>query len=229
MLVVVFTLVISTVSGEDVEDFTECPDKSIPTGESCGAGGKAGTNCYRRRSDVGNPKWGDFPESLPNQDDICPRLPLGYACAYSFQCSTKLCCPYQKLCMKDDGTGAGKPIPSDKVVYPAGYSQPQGAGAVCTATAGGAVCKEGTFWFNGMDPVPDYVPDGPPSGQNTYDPSKCGCDPKFLEMLNAGTWVVNPADTTAASSANKGDVADSSKGGAIGWSLVVALVAERLI
>ena len=29
--------------------------------------------------------------------------------------------------------------------------------------------------------------------RNEYDPSKCDCDPKFIEMLNAGTWVVSSA------------------------------------
>lgn len=216
MLVAVFALVISTVSGQDL---TECPDKSVAEGASCGAkGGVGGTNCYRRRSPIGNPKppSDKFPTSLPDQDDICPRIPLGHACAYSFQCSTKFCCPYQKLCLEEEN-GVGKSIASDKVVYPAGYTAP--ADAVCKVPTKDATCLECTgCWIAGSTVVPDYVPK-----ENEYDPSKCDCDPKFIEMLNAGTWVVDPA----ASSADTG-VAATSKGGAIGWSVVVALVAERL-
>jgi hypothetical protein len=225
MISSLFTLVL-LASAEDVEDMTECPEKTgLDVGASCGdKGGLAGTNCYRRRSAVGNPKWGDFPPDLPNQDDVCPRLPNGYACGYSFQCSTKFCCPYQKICLPETspGSGVGGSIASDLVVYPAGYTYP--GDAVCKPVAASEKCLEGTFWFAGDTQVPDYVP------HTTYDVGECDCDPKFVEMLNAGTWVVEPgeaAETTPAADSGETAKQDMSGGGAVLLGLAISLLGER--
>jgi hypothetical protein len=112
----------------------------------------------------------------PSAADICPRLAHGYACAYSFQCASRWCCPSQKVCMTAPGD-------SVTAVYPSTYTKTRGFVCTAPATIKCQECDPGTC-YNGIFPV-DYVP------ETAYDPthSDCDCDESFIEHFNAGTWV----------------------------------------
>jgi hypothetical protein len=171
-----------------------------PSPATCTGSGYAGVPKLSASSSASGDPYNRFSSA----QDVCPRLAQGRACAFSFQCATGFCCPYLKVCMVDSTTPRwGTDRPFSDLVYPAGFTPDSLGDNVCNPSSNSPVCMEcvrGCCTGAGGCQAPNYfcrvatkvggwdfdeVLPGP-----DYDLTQCNCHSKFIELFNAGTWVV---------------------------------------
>lgn len=97
------------------------------------------------------------------------KLKVGENCIFGINCASKFCSPTLKVCTKDAVTN---PLPKEI----------KDSAARKLSTIGGA-CKE-PF----AEPQSCLTADnGEPLEE--WDPSKCGCDPMYLDKMASGAWL----------------------------------------